>query len=98
MTFYVNDLCVNSLRNLFDPLRETSTPYVVAFYVNSLRNTLRNNHITLYVDALYVQIIFLYVLALYVNALRNTLRWIPKYLYAVTFYVVYISSTLLHST
>ena len=74
MTFYVDDLYVNSLRNLFDALRETSTPYVVAFYVNSLRNTLRNNHITLYVDALYVKIIFLYVLTLYVNGLRNTLR------------------------
>ena len=50
------------------------TVYVVAFYVNILRDTLRNSHIKLYVVALYVKITFLYVVTLYVNGLRNTLR------------------------
>ena len=50
------------------------TVYVVAFYVNILRDTLRNSHITLYVVALYVKITFLYVFTLYVDGLRITLR------------------------
>ena len=50
------------------------TVYVVAFYVNILRDTLRNSHITLYVVALYVKITFFYVVTLYVNGLRNILR------------------------